>query len=350
MDILQYSALKEQNDVCTCLCNQLPTLINNSSSQLAGVTQSSWWCWKERISLFVCPTMWYCGIPSAPPNVNTSVGATNSLRVCNTCTNLVCSACCLWTVPTGASFMRIQLWGAGAGTGSGCCCGGSVFGTTGAYASIIMPAVPGCQYTLCAGGSINCCANWGAGGDGAVSYAGGPGLCNFCAEGGSASLYYWTMCIGECQATTSGYKLVGPSASTSFGMCLCNACYDYCFSGSCGTCGYIPFLYAYNTYFGTPCGLSANSVVAGLSGIYRTFCSDTNHFINTTHPPIYGFDTLSQCSVYATSGTCCGSTYSPAAGYLAVPGAGGWFSHAMAGNTCVPGGTGRFGMVCVTWW
>ena len=44
--------------------------------------------------------------------------------------------------------------GPGAPSQGARCCGGSPFGAVGAYATVIIDAVPGCQYTLCAGCAI----------------------------------------------------------------------------------------------------------------------------------------------------------------------------------------------------
>mgnify|MGYP003348876141 CR=1 FL=1 len=70
------------------------------------------------------------------------------------------TACSNTLNPAGVTTARFQIWGAGGGS-SGSCAANFSFGTpgsTGAYASVILPVVPGCIYCLCAGCAMCCLA------------------------------------------------------------------------------------------------------------------------------------------------------------------------------------------------
>jgi hypothetical protein len=96
--------------------------------------------------------------------------------------------CCLWTVPTNVTKLFIELWGS-CGSGHGACscsrCHHYKGAGGGQYNSKMITTVPGCQYTVCAGGNGNCCRFECIGCCGCVSYMNGFNLSNFCALGGS---------------------------------------------------------------------------------------------------------------------------------------------------------------------
>ena len=105
-----------------------------------------------------------------------------------------------YTVPPGVSQILIEIWGGGGGGAATpiCSCGSSraTGGGGGGYSRILLPVSPGSTYTVCAGagglgGLAGCTAGTGTtanrcccGLKGSTSYVTGPGLCNFCAEGG----------------------------------------------------------------------------------------------------------------------------------------------------------------------
>lgn len=188
-------------------------------------------------------------------------------------------ACCNWLVPAGVSSVIIEIWGGGGGGGSSpnCFCnqnGGG--GGGGAYARKTLAVAAGQNYTICAGsggaggglcGGLSaplacCCGNKGN-----TTYMTGPGLCNFCAEGGyggESRLYAY--CIGTSTPNggwpgsggdlnvngtdggiTGGYYMGGPQnafswggsspfggKSTFMGMDWCNQYTDQCGNGYSG--------------------------------------------------------------------------------------------------------------------
>ena len=93
--------------------------------------------------------------------------------------------CCQITVPANVNCIQIDMWAAGGNSWGANCCGGSHFGHTGGFVSIVMPTCSGWNYTLCAGCAY-CCYPSHSGGaqNGCQSYVTGTGLTNFCAEGG----------------------------------------------------------------------------------------------------------------------------------------------------------------------
>jgi len=136
--------------------------------------------------------------------------------------------CCLWTVPDKVSKVTFEIWsGGGGGAGHTCynCCSFSIGGAGGNYATKTISTAPGCQYTICAGGSWPCAKSHTCGaGMGCRSYVTGYNLSNFCVVGGCGG---W-MCNGDAW---------GPRHHTS-GCANCNICSsfgaDFGISGSMG--------------------------------------------------------------------------------------------------------------------
>lgn len=133
----------------------------------------------------------YSGTGQAPTN-----GPMTVLRIYDTSTNAVNNggACCLWTVPANVSWIGVEVWGGG-GSGPGACCNRTGRpGGAGSYGRKIFEVTAGDQWTICAGGTTNCCTGCtGAVGNG--SYMCKSGACCICASGGIAGC---TICLGHC--------------------------------------------------------------------------------------------------------------------------------------------------------
>jgi hypothetical protein len=144
------------------------------------------------------------------------------------CTEQANGKCCLWTVPSGVTRVTFEIWsGGGGGAGHTCCndCSFSIGGNGGNYAIVTINTSPGCQYTVCAGGSWPCDkSHTCSAGMGCRSYVQGYNLSNFCAMGGCGG---W-MCNGDAWGT---YCL-------NSGCANCNICSsfggDFGMSGSSG--------------------------------------------------------------------------------------------------------------------
>jgi hypothetical protein len=340
-DVLFYNALNESNrdiltqvttletnigiqtSLCIAAINQIatntPIMVGN-----AGPNQANIWC--------VIPTLPATGCPW-----------TSGFSVCDTSGNFRCGACCAWTVPGGATCARFQLWGAGAGTGSACCCGFSPIGGTGAYASVIIPVTPGSTYTLCAGCAFCCYACRGQNdADGCPSFVTGTGLTNFCAEGGEGSIF--------CELKTR----------CQIGADVCNFC-TYLGGGVCNTGTDVcwipysiipastfdneyPMIASCKTYFGS----ATSGVVYGVRGSFGSISVSCDGQICVVHPPIVGFSTNSCCACCIVASTQQGCTRAAINGFMQIPGAGGWAGYKCAGETNCAGDAGRMGMVCVS--
>ena len=285
---------------------------------------------------------------------------TGEVKVCDTSGYFRCGGCCAWTVPAGVTCAQFQIWGAGAGTVPGCCCGGSPFGGTGAYATVIIPVTAGDSYTLCAGCAYCCYATVGGNNyaPGGSSYVAGTGLTNFCALGGINFLTLNVMdqgCLGGL--FVNGYCTLEffPGTTTLAGPCICNN-NTYCFQ-SCGTCGVIANHRAFAVnYYGTT---SSGSAVYGIPGMHGGTYLDSNNYGYHTGAPVIGFDHTPFCGASSvgccasfTSETCsggyiCSPAISGASSAQPFPGAGGFYTHLMGGGNTFCGDSGRMGMVRV---
>lgn len=333
-DVLLYNALNEDNQSLinqnaeldtniaaqNALCSSSQALIDANSPQLvanSGPNQARMWC------LIPEGSSWVGGF-----------------KVCDTSGDFRCDSCCEWVVPAGVTCARFQIWGAGAGTGSACCCGFTPIGGTGAYASVIIPVSEGDTYTLC-GGCAFCC--YGCRGqndaDGCASFIIGNGLTNFCAEGGEGSIYC------EIQTRCAG------SYCMYLGGCICNSGTDVCWNtqqqgymGCDQRLGY-SMISSCKTYYGT----AASGTVYGVRGSFGFISVHCDGQICVQHPPIYGFAASSCCSCCIATVDRQGCERSATNGYMQIPGAGGWAGYKCAGQTNCAGDAGRMGMVCVSY-
>ena len=353
MDVLSYSAFNEAAKLDALKIQRDSELVTKTAETAALEAvlpeySADAICWLQCVEpcLRCSPnlTNYWCFIPKLSSD-NGVDGTAEAFKVCSACPQFNCGASCTWTVPAGASKIRFQLWGAGGGSATGCCCGGSPFGATGAYASVIIPATPGCQYTICSGCAYCCFAAVGNGGrmPGCPSYVTGFGLDNFCASGGKGRMGEWMSDMGFKHT----YRLAAMCCESA-GNCFCNQGADYCMTG-CASCGIIEHAPA-GDYFGSVTHPDSQAgIVYGIKGIWPRMCWDTNHYGCQWHPPIYGFEDSSCCNPSYTSGNCCGCMCSAARGYLQIPGAGAFYSHAMGGGINLCADMGRMGMVCVQW-
>lgn len=186
------------------------------------------------------------------------------LMVYNTNINNVTNGgrCCLWTVPSGVSWAKFEVWGGGGDGPGACCCMQPVYpGGSGSYARKTIRVVPGDRYRICAGSS-GCCAGPCCGTNGfpswvqteSATYAinlcaqGGQGGCSQCFYAYSAQFSYPTQRCGSycgadfflcgnrggAKATVCGYDshqwlpgptYIGGSMRLSFDYCLpCHGC------------------------------------------------------------------------------------------------------------------------------
>jgi hypothetical protein len=302
-----------------------------------------------------CP--WDCCTWASIPALT---GNTGGLTIVDTASGYCrCGVSCLWTVPAGASFARFEIWGAGAASKGNACCGLTMPGGSGAYASVILPVVPGCQYQICAGCALCCCyycdTSGLTAGQGCMSFVTGYGLSNFCADGGDPHPGNWLYNAARGGAGgTGGYCIIQNNSNCGkistgvvYGYCMCQWG-GFCFAGSCtshdmfcqptisGRRGYgnltIPATRGCHFVTSAP-GMFGASLAASTWDSYR-------YFIN---PPIVNLTcaTCNNCYLATTMGGC-----SPSA--FPFPSRGGIGGNVCAGNMSygLPGGGG---LVCIYW-
>jgi len=364
MDVLQYTAFNQQVDYQKQIREKeacYRTLVNEKVATSSGGGTANLVCWLENIEpcLFHNPVNpetpgQYTAQPKYWDCIPQGSGWTGSVKVCDATGYYRCGSSCSWTVPSGVTCARFQLWGAGSSSGSAYGYSDSPFGSTGAYASAIIPVTAGNTYCLC-GGCAYCCyqssATFGRA-FGCPSYVTGPGFCYFCAEGGEGNGHHWMAHLGNCQQSR-----LTTSCCNQSGGCWCEYGSYICNQGVCAVCqGPIDFVPG-SMYYGcltcpdiyTENNFNENAIVYGIRGIWSRYCTNSNKYGWNIHPPIYGFETSTQCCATWTSGNCCGKNCSAwTGGLLRYPGAGGWGSYNW-GSYGVCGDAGKFGMVCVSY-
>lgn len=371
IDVLAYNALNLENIPLRTTNTALTTCIGNlnttCSAALSCINNNGPVVINGRLYR---PEMWSF-IPTLPADGS---AWTTGFKVCDTSGYFRCGACCAWTVPGGVTCVRFQIWGAGGESGAAGCCGGAPFGGSGAYASVIMPVTAGNVYTLCSGCALCCYSCWNCigNGNGCASYVTGTGLTNFCAMGGIANLcteavdrriyYYSTNIVDALPACTVpaylGYCICGTGSS----FCHPQNSTPYSYAGilCCGS-GYSAqphmMLAMMHSVCSTAYGSATGGTVYGIAGGYTETCM--NHYCKCGYmksPPIYGFESSSQCTFSISGGTSCGGNYCSASSTfgavtqsLQIPGAGGFAMQVAGGCLAICGDAGRMGMVCVSY-
>ena len=347
-DVLTYNALQEINQELKAESVGLTSAITAAAGGGGGGGASA--------DPDVLSSLKYAGSPNFGlqcmiPRNPESGSWTGGVKVCDTSQYHRCGCCCNWTVPGGTTCARFQIWGAGGGSGTSCCCGGAPNGGSGAYASVIMPVTAGSQYTLCAGCAYCCYTERGQmTQDGNSSYVQGPGLTNFCAEGGESNLF--------CESKSRCLR--GPNEQNAckyMGSCICNSGTDYC-SQQTETPGVgypegrreASYQSTANckTHYGT---VSAGSTIYGLPGQWSYFSYDYGSDQGCRmHPGMYGFQECSCCGACMSneaSGCCWQACYCSA--MCCIPGAGAWGYSTCGGDTSGCADIGKTGMVCVSY-
>tara|TARA_R110000796_G_scaffold19137_4_gene57447 strand:- start:7076 stop:7828 length:753 start_codon:yes stop_codon:yes gene_type:complete len=113
--------------------------------------------------------------------------------------------CCLFTVPTGATWFAVELWGGGGAGAGACCCRSGWPGGSGSYARKIITGLSGGEtYTMCAAGSTYCSQSYCKGCSGNPSFVNiNGGAVQVCASGGGqgcSQCYFQNQC--QCRACT----------------------------------------------------------------------------------------------------------------------------------------------------
>lgn len=283
-------------------------------------------------------------------------GDTNLLKVCGVNYNNGEGAICTWTVPDGTQYAKFQVWGAGAGTHPGCCCGGSSFGANGAYSELTIEVTPGDVYQLCAGCS---CSNPMESntypGCACMSGVTGPGICCLKADGGgfaNNALAYARTYLGINHGGSPSCCRFQSFYCQASGLCLCTYGY-YCYSTACATCGVVSIYPNCIDRTYCACGTDTTEISkGGIRPLHGGGCLDIASRGVHYRPPILDSDT---CSLYQHGCYCAEITNECCQGGCAGnvwtkhPGMGGAHSYVCGGATSSKSGTGAGGMVQVVW-
>lgn len=355
MDVLVYSALNEQAALKKEIHEKQQCLFDlkaNASAGGGGEDASAEGCakaWLNRDDGKGEKAHWKDPADTSLWKVWEGEGWTGGLKVCDATGYYRCNCSCNWTVPSGVTKARFQLWGAGGGANKGpCCCGHTPFGSTGAYASVIIPVQSGWTYCMCTGCAYCCYAYTTSGAHripGCQTWVNGCHFCNFCADGGQGSLGTWMSMRGNyCTCR------IANANQDSEGGYICNNGGDWCFTGAnFGEICNIPGSHVAGTLCDIACPTFEN-VIYGIRGMWSKICFQSDQYGYEMHPPVYGFELATQCCPCYTSGNCCGYQCSAwQNSCLRYPGAGGFASHAMGGGNGHCGDSGKFGMICVSW-
>lgn len=118
--------------------------------------------------------------------------------------------CCQsWIVPPGVTCATFEIWGGGGNGAGSCCCMGGPPGGSGAYSKKTIPVSAGSCYPMWLGPATDCSAT-NTGCRGCTTWITGPGLCNFCAEGGNSGCSY---CYPACCTAMCTCGLTGSTAT-----------------------------------------------------------------------------------------------------------------------------------------
>lgn len=258
-----------------------------------------------------------------------------------------CDRSCNWTVPSGVTEAKFQLWGPGGGTGQNCCCGGAPYGPTGAYMTFTKTVSASQVYCIHTGCASCCCGSQTTPGVcGSPTCLEGPGLSGVCVDSGCSCWQKWWSDLGWSPGSNSNNcyvpNLDGCSPTSCSGW---NYCWD---SGNDDTT--VPFAYSSSTGHGV-----IDDVVAGTKHIINGMwpyisigeCNEKTCHISS---PVYGFvDQMTGCNPSSNSngGHCKGATQ----GFHQFPAQGGSWNYAQGGinATSYRGDYGRAGMVCIQW-
>ena len=149
--------------------------------------------------------------------------------------------CYVWKPPAGTTFIKFEVWGGGGGGPGTCCCMWGTPGGSGAYAYKCICTgydLGGSVYEICTA-SASCCSPSNVGSRGCKSFVTGPGLTNFCAEGGFGGQSFCVNCMpGWEQFCLCDYtQACAEGASRPYNSA---ACCDMC-TGHWGNCGFSCF-------------------------------------------------------------------------------------------------------------
>lgn len=273
----------------------------------------------------------------------------NGLKICDTSGYYRCGASCTWTVPSGVTKVQFQLWGHGGGNSGQCCCGGSVWGPTGSYATACVTVTPGESFSLCAGCAYCCYANQTTPGYNYRATCVCSSTTGFfiTANGAVPDFYNW------CYAMPgTSWSTCGPITNDGCNPESCgggwNFCWDSNYDNIC-----VPHAFSKCETWCVCCN-TRSAEVYGLPAIYPAIsigCSlEGNNNTFQISPPVFGFESCTCClqgnPMCIDWGGCC---FGAQNGYQQIPAVGGYGRFSCGGVAAYCGDAGGMGMICVSW-
>ncbi len=368
-DILMYAALEEKDRLDTLqrtLDRNIPVLSNWQAEQPPLQSYSPSTGVVSPVGSTLCSIQ--CLYNDWAPIRSYTTPRPNGFKVCDTSGNYRCGGLCCWTVPAGVTRVLFQLWGAGAGTASMCCCGGSTFGPNGGYTMFEMRVAAGEGFCLYAGCAFCCCATLTTPGQqgedsficltnsfGTLSVPGSTTPRTVAVASGSP---VGCVCRWHCTLQASGFSYCAsclfqyPSNSTCQGVQVCSHGLAFCWDASADNsevlwhfdyfCKGCVCCYAEICSVRCPCW-------ARIPAMWPYFCMGTGSLncAKTTSAPVFGFESCT-CTQDWGNGNSCGGRLA-VNGYQQIPAVGGSASQVFGGTGAQGGDHGGMGMICVSW-
>lgn len=285
------------------------------------------------------------------------------IQVCDTTNYKRCGSTCTFTVPAGVERITYQMWGAGTGSATICCCGGSPYGTNGSFAIGEFDVVAGdiiCMNAACA----YCCYADGTSTPGqAVSatclrHVSGANCFTICAPSGPTP----QVCRWHCALTEQGLspypscQLWMPALDkTSCTMGFCGGCWQFCWDATDDS-GFVPMAYdpfCIPSFTGQSNFDAKNATLYGIPAMWgemsvgTNWCNDPNSYL--LNAPVFGFPNIN-CKADMNISTCCpGCCFRACTGIQSAPGIGGFPSRMISGGGGCYGDAGGMGMICLSY-
>lgn len=273
-----------------------------------------------------------------------------------------CGSNCTFTVPAGVQRITYQMWGAGTGSQTICCCGGSPFGTNGSFAIGEFDVTAGDIICMCSGCAFCCYADSNTTPGQAVSatcltHLRGTDCFVICAPSGPPP----QICRWHCALTNQGLTphscaLWQPDLEdTACSMSFCGGCWGFCWDSSDDR-GYTPM--AYDPFctpnFNNQANFDAvNATLYGIPAMWgemsvgTNWCQDPNSYL--MNAPVFGFPKIN-CKADMNINTCCpGCCFRACVGIQVAPAIGGFPSRMIAGGGGCYGDAGGMGMICLSY-
>jgi hypothetical protein len=286
----------------------------------------------------------------------------NGIKVCDPDSYKRCGASCTWTVPAGVERVTYQMWGAGTGSASICCCGGSPYGTNGSFAIGEFDVVQGDILCMCSACAYCCYAEQTTPGQAvaatcltAQSAGGGFVIC--APSGPNPHICRWHCALSnQGLSPYPGCMMWQPDVDdTSCAIQFCDGCWNFCWDTN-GDKGFTPMVYDHvcKPNFINQANFDAkNATLYGIPAMWgemsvgNNWCADPDSYL--LNAPVFGFPNIN-CKADMNITTCCpGCCFRACVGIQSAPSIGGFPSRIISGGGACYGDSGGMGMICISY-